>query len=483
MVLSISSCGLAWLLLAICAQGDDAPPNLRPLEQVVEQVLVFDAGSSGTRIHVFNMYAPASGAHVPSIDLAVRDAQTLRVKPGLSHFAETEDLEGCRWNFEKLIAFANQFVPVDRRSSTPALLKATAGLRAVDSYKADAVLNTCVRATLRQSEFKFQDDWADIIKGKEEAGLAWMAANYLRGTFAENAVPGTQSLGVIEMGGGSTQVSFEVSSSDRVVENDDFQFTTAMGKQYQLYAHSYLGFGQDYAQAQLRQALGGESVDPCYPVGYFRKSKGRPAFVNGTGDVKGCLGKIQSLLLQSSDQAPGRYPHELPVRGPFAATENFFYVRKELSLTLKDELRPSDTEASDACSKAMVAVPAEISSMEEGSADAGRPTQCFALSYQNALLQALKIPTTPGVKVQVMRKINGGDVDWALGAALVHFLQSRANGNGLGVVRIISFIAAALVLVLAGKAIFVAQKSGKKSPRATKGDSPTIFGQKNAALE
>ena len=27
------------------------------------------------------------------------------------------------------------------------------------------------------------EDWVDIIKGKEEAGLAWIAANYLHGTF------------------------------------------------------------------------------------------------------------------------------------------------------------------------------------------------------------------------------------------------------------------------------------------------------------
>lgn len=29
----------------------------------------------------------------------------------------------------------------------------------------------------------FDQDWVDIIKGKEEAGLAWIAANYLQGTF------------------------------------------------------------------------------------------------------------------------------------------------------------------------------------------------------------------------------------------------------------------------------------------------------------
>jgi len=31
--------------------------------------------------------------------------------------------------------------------------------------------------------FEATEDWVDIIKGKEEAGLAWIAANYLHGTF------------------------------------------------------------------------------------------------------------------------------------------------------------------------------------------------------------------------------------------------------------------------------------------------------------
>ncbi|CAE7663869.1 APY3 [Symbiodinium sp. CCMP2592] len=181
--------------------------NLRGSVGGLEQVLVFDAGSSGTRIHIFNMYMPMADAHVPRVDLAVRDAQTLKVKPGLSEFAKKEDLEGCRLNIQDLVKFANKFVAEERRAKTPVLLKATAGLRAVPEAKADAVLRT-VRSTLKDSGYQFQDSWADIIKGKEEAALAWIAANYLRGSFnVDSDVP---SMGVIEMGGGSTQVTFEV---------------------------------------------------------------------------------------------------------------------------------------------------------------------------------------------------------------------------------------------------------------------------------
>merc|ERR1719221_1836544 len=155
---------LLWLLATIAAVS--GAPQLRGK---TSQVLVFDAGSSGTRIHIFNMYPPADAdrGHVPEIDLSVRERQTLKVKPGLSSFAVADDYSGARQNIEDLIGFANQFVPQERRAGTPIILKATAGLRAVPAPQAQAVLKE-VRAGLAESGYKFREEWADIILGKEE---------------------------------------------------------------------------------------------------------------------------------------------------------------------------------------------------------------------------------------------------------------------------------------------------------------------------
>ena len=149
---------------------------------------------------------------------------------------------------------ADRFVEQERRASTPVLVKATAGLRAVDPEKAELVLAR-VRDVLRASEYMSHDQWVGIIPGKEEGGLAWVAANYLQGTFALKGgadVP-AESVGIIEMGGGSTQVTFEVGEGPALEESDSFVFTTAQGRSHRLYAHSYLGYGQDYAQNHLRE--------------------------------------------------------------------------------------------------------------------------------------------------------------------------------------------------------------------------------------
>jgi len=429
-------------LLPLCCSNDDNNPSLRGGTPMLEQVLVFDAGSSGTRVHIFNMYPAQKGAHIPTIELSVRDKQTRKVKPGLSDFAKRQDLDGAQQNIERLLEFAGQFVPHQRRASTPVLLKATAGLRAVEARLADAVLKR-VRQTVKASGYLFRDEWADIIRGKEEGGLAWVAANYLRGTFNDDAE--MEPVGVIELGGGSAQVTFQVDSTEHVVDKDAFTFTTLLGKEFRLYAHSYLGYGQDHAQARLRtvvEASGASSAeaadmkDPCYPAGYLRPgsspgaagSTGVSLLVQGSGDAVSCQDLIQSHLFKDSEiAAPGHYASELPIRGELVATENFFYARNSLSLPLQATPSAMQEAAKYACGQSKTPAPVELENMKKGVADPGKPNECFGLSYQAALLDALKVPRTVGVKVQIMRQINGGDVDWALGAALMHVIGKKSR--------------------------------------------------------
>merc|ERR1712107_641408 len=120
----------------------------------------------------------------------------------------------------------------------------------------------------------------------------------------------------------------------------------------------------------------------------------------------------------------------MPVQGDFATTENFFYTRNDLSLPLPSDFDTMEGQARAICGKALQPSQQDISAMESGTANAGNPLHCFALSYQVSFLRALGVPTARGVKVKVMRKINGGDVDWALGAALMQALAGKRNRRG-----------------------------------------------------
>jgi len=393
------------------------------------QVVVLDAGSSGTRVHVFNVLPLASGQYVPTLDLSVRQTQTLKVNPGLSHFGSRNDLAGAEQSVRQLLEFARRFIQEPRRTSTPVLLKATAGLRALPKQQADAVLER-IRTVLAQSGFEFQPGWADIITGKEEAGLAWVAANFLSGTFDDKDQRRAKSIGIIEMGGGSTQVVFQVPASEQVSGKDRFVFTTARGTEYHLYAHSYLGFGQDYAQTALRRSMPPQkNLDPCYPVGYVRQAnglfvQGRLKWqVRGTGDDNKCKSNIKTSLFEKSSEAPGHYSGEKPLRGRILATQNFFYLRDRLRLPLDASVPAVDNAAQTACTRPIKLPAKELMDMESGSADANVPNFCFGLSYQSVLLQALQKSATPGAEMEIANTIGGAEADWALGAALVHSLR------------------------------------------------------------
>jgi len=436
---------LSALLAAAFATHAAADVALRGSE-TLHQVLVFDAGSSGTRIHVFNLLSSANNdrMHVPRVDLTVRSKQALKVKPGLSSFAERGDLEGTERNIRELLSFADQFVAKAKRASTPVMLKATAGLRAVTPEQASAVLER-VRATLLASGYRFRKEWADIIQGKEEGGLAWVAANFLQGTFGTTAGGAqAQSVGVIEMGGGSTQVTFEIDTGDMVAVSDDFVFETALGRQYRLYAHSYLGYGQDHARDRLKALVpSGELYDPCYPHGYLRQGPaGSSSSIHGSGDFAHCKANIATNLMSSSDDAPGIYRDELPLKaGNFIATENFFYTQADLSLGLEGSALTSaalEAAAGTACSKTVQA--------EDKVAQA-----CFALSFQAELLRALKA-SERGAAVKIAHQVGGGDVAWALGAALVHFLKghSSSGGDSFDGTSFTSLLLAGLAMLLAG---------------------------------
>jgi len=311
-----------------------------------------------------------------------------------------------------LIQFANTIVPRSYRSDTPMILKATAGMRSIPAMEAEVMMHT-VQHILHTSGYAFHNHQASIIEGREEAGLAWVTANYLSGTFnvTKDEVVST---GVIELGGGSMQVSFILNDKEGVSVNDTFLFTTSSGMLYRLYAHSYLGYGQDYAQQRLRDTLGNVSEDPCYPRGYWRKSA-QGAIVVGSGGASRCQALIQANLLSSSN-APGRYRGERPLRGPFLATESFYYEQADLHFPLQPQDSYSGVmmnySAEAACNKFFAGV----------SDDPNKPNHCFALSYQASVLSALK---APHAQITAAKRIHGNAVNWPLGAALVFAIQSR----------------------------------------------------------
>lgn len=240
---------------------------------------MIDAGSSGCRAHVYR-YGKLGTITGPLYVLPQHDSK--KVKPGLSSFAGNPQDAGA--SLQGLIDFMKEQVPEKDWAVTPIWLKATAGLRMLEPAKSDAVLAS-VRTFLldkSKSPFLFRASWARIIPGNEEGGFGWIAFNYLKRIIGPKRDP--QALdtpyAVVEMGGASAQVSQMAptpAAAAAIPEKYKFSFTIEKDT-YQLYTHSYLGFGAEQGREQLNKALaatqGGspQVKDPCLYKGYQRSA-------------------------------------------------------------------------------------------------------------------------------------------------------------------------------------------------------------------
>ncbi|OBS59849.1 hypothetical protein A6R68_09017 [Neotoma lepida] len=102
--------------------------------------IMFDAGSTGTRVHVFQFARPPG--ETPTLTHETFKA----LKPGLSAYAD--DVEKSAQGIQELLNVAKQHIPYDFWKATPLVLKATAGLRLLPGEKAQKLLQ---KGTLQAS--------------------------------------------------------------------------------------------------------------------------------------------------------------------------------------------------------------------------------------------------------------------------------------------------------------------------------------------
>lgn len=191
-------------------------------------------------------------------------------------------------------------------------LKATAGMRLLDQQSRDQIMiNT--RAYLASSQFHFEPTDARVISGEEEGIYSYISVNQERNTLLDEI----DAVGVLDLGGSSTQVTFAPVDNHDVLAN--FFPLRFKGQNLRLYSHSFLSFGHEMVRLRLRQDLlikhpraykrkQGRSYHhhPCYPAGYNQTGEEHPTgpvitpnaehvFV-GSGDYNECSALAYGLL-------------------------------------------------------------------------------------------------------------------------------------------------------------------------------------------
>lgn len=383
----------------------------------IHYAVMFDAGSTGTRIHVYT-FIQSEEEKLPILDNEMFQS----IKPGLSAYADSPEMAGL--TVQTLLKVAKRTVPRVEWKRTPVVLRATAGLRLLPQQKAHALLEQ-VHHVFDESPFLVPDNSVSIMDGTNEGILAWITVNFLTGHFHSQS---QKTVGILDLGGGSTQITFlpklrktieNVPNEDYVVKFDIFNST------FELYTYSYLGNGLMAARLATLGALGAEGLDwqvfksSCLPKTFRDEWSFGGLTYKVSGDSQGLSGYkscYQEVLKVVKDVI--HQPQELQDNHLFYAFS--YYYDRAVDAGLIDgerggrlQVRDFKKRAKEICNKA------SESSLR-------RPFLCLDLTYITCLLKD-GFGFKDNTELQLTKKVKNVETSWALGATLDHFHKLKIH--------------------------------------------------------
>lgn len=442
---------------------DSATKCTKPYDSskpLIQYVLMIDAGSTGSRIHVyrFNNCGPTPALENEEFKMT----ETKEGGSGLSSYRE--DAEGAAKSLDPLMEVAMKTVPEEYRSCSPIAVKATAGLRMLGKDMSDNILKA-VRTRL-ETVYPFPvvseaQGGVEIMEGKDEGVYAWITTNYLLGNIGSpEEIP---TAAIFDLGGGSTQIVFQPTYNgkgpdglpEKMPEGDHKYALKFGGREFILYQHSHLGYGLMAARSAIHRYLietkhelspndkgwlKQKVVNPCIVPGMSRNvsidlgdnhALGKEVEVLMVGPKESsaaqCRNLAEKILKKDAtcNLAPCSFNgiHQPSLRKTFAKEDvfifSYFYDRTSPlgmpdSFTLHDlhELTSIVCGGEDSWG----VFQSNSSAMKELS---DRPEYCLDLNFMLALLHTgYEMPLQREVKTA--KKIDGNELGWCLGARSVN---------------------------------------------------------------
>jgi guanosine-diphosphatase len=421
---------------------------------LVQYVLMIDAGSTGSRIHVYKFNNCGSTPELEGEEFKMTDVPV----GGLSKYKG--DPVAAAKTLDPLLKVAMDTVPDKLKGCTPVAVKATAGLRMIGAEAAGAILDE-VRRHLEQ-DYPFpvvdkENEGVVIMDGSLEGVYAWITTNYLLGKIG--GPDKSETAATFDLGGGSTQIVFEPTFKgaadggmpEKLAEGDHKYDLDFGGRHFELYQHSHLGYGLMAARKAIHGALikdltaskGDDKswlkepiVNPCIAPGMTKTVN---VTLDGSEDLTQvtftgpsqpapaqCRNLAEKILKKDEkcDLAPCSFNgiHQPLLSKTFSKEDvyifSYFFDRtKPLGMPDSFTLREMHDLTQTVCMgktawDVFTTVPEAMTELND------RPEWCLDLNFMMALLHTgYDMPIDREVKIA--KKIKGNELGWCLGARYV----------------------------------------------------------------
>uniref|UniRef100_A0A183C0I1 Nucleoside-diphosphatase mig-23 n=1 Tax=Globodera pallida TaxID=36090 RepID=A0A183C0I1_GLOPA len=459
--------------------------------------IVIDAGSTGSRLFLYSWTSPSTDELI-SIS-AVNDRQerpvVKKVTPGLSSFGDKP--EAASAYIKPLLDFAAEFIPEQKLGATPVFIFATAGMRLLSLEKQQNVMENLRKELPRMTKLQILNQHIQkaFTKKRLSTSSVW------------ERVQRPNSAGMIDMGGASAQIAYELPFADseggtlpKSGENvqlinlgcrdDDPRF------RYRLFVTTFLGFGVNEGaktyEKFLWKRLSGERpmnstedaktkvptvVDGCLPLNLLKLTYVEENYSQfGNGDWDTCVSDIATLLFESNSKCPLakscffdgiQAPSKLSLSKVelYGFSEYWFSVDDVLSLGGKYEHDKFERKAKEFCGQSWAVIKKKVKTQFYPKADSERlETQCFKSAWIHAVLHNGFHVDEVQHHFQSAFRINGQEVQWV---KMLYFAISE-----------ISSLAKALGAIIYQMRYFplLTENTGRRSmsPKSATGDGKKI---------
>ncbi len=316
MMMTLAFCMSFVMVMGACSDNNHEGGNGLPSFTLPQRIAVIDAGSTGSRLKVYEIKADST---IERLFPATAEEKKKSKGGALSKVANQTD--SVRKYLEQMTAKYTR----STGEVIPLYVLATAGMRHQDKDKANGVYAKMASISETMNGFKVQQ--AMTISGRYEGLYAWIAANYENHTLTKTPV------GTLEIGGMSMQVAFATTST---AVPTDYKITRHDWGT--LYCKSYLNGGMDAIYEQTPDTLPFQFTLPIEDISAY----------SGNTSFFGCsTGVVKTLNGIEQAGSPEAYAQTLPRSDRYHNFMCAYYVPwvvENLHLTNRIIADPYDTD-------------------------------------------------------------------------------------------------------------------------------------------